>query len=772
MSSKDTIYEKNDLRPDQYQINLNEVLFHNANGYIGVRYDFEEGYPDEYQYHRSQYINGFYDFAPVRQPENLYGLVRKKETMLNVADTQSIRLIIGEEPFSMYSGTLLKSKLWLDMEKGTTVRNVVWRSPLGKELELTITRMASFHQLSLFTIDYEVVPINFSGRIQFETSHEGNVSNYADPNDPRMASEGLQYLTPTGCEIKDGASYITSSTSGSDKEVCSCVMNVLSKEHQQKFEVNHHRAICNLKTRAVRGETIRLLKYSVFCDSIRYEDPKKLAELEMEKALSIPMEQLYQFQKEYLDDYWKNCFIEIKDDPESNMSLRYSRYQLIQSVGKDCYSNIAPKGLSGDGYEGQYFWDTEMYLLPFFTITNPSLARNLLDYRYATLDAARENARSLGHQKGALYPWRTITGRECSGYFPSGSAQYHINGDIVYTIINYYLMTKDLAFIQEKGAEIILETARLWMDTGCFHRGEFHINSVTGPDEYTCIVNNNYYTNIVARFNLTWAVKIYDLLKTSADFLELKEKLNIHEDEILGFQKAADVMYLPFDEELKVNPQDDSFLQKRSWDLGNIPKDHYPLLLHYHPLHLYRHQICKQADTVMAHFIMEDAQTIETMLHSYRFYEKITTHDSSLSYCIFSIMAARLGMEEKALSYYELASNIDLTDQYKNTDDGIHVANMGGVYMAIVYGFGGLRIKEQGISLSPILPSKWKGYRFRLSFEGTGILVQVEEGRCILRLENSGAKEITVYGKRYFLEDTLVISRPHRETANDRSRKE
>lgn len=760
MSNNGTIFEIKDQRPNQYQITLNEALFHNANGYIGIRYDFEEGYPKEYKYHRSQYINGFYDISPVKQPENLYGLVREKQTMLNVADTQTIRLTVGDETFSMYTGTLLKNRLWIDMEKGITVRNVIWRSPGGKELELTITRMASFHQLSLFTIDYEVQTLNFSGRIQFESSHEGLVSNYWDPHDPRVSDECPQFLTAISCEIEDEASYITSVTSRSDKMACSCVKNILSKEHQKKFEVNDHLAVNCLKTKVTRGEKIRLVKYAVFCDSIRYSDPKKLAELEMAKALSTPMEELYQKQREYLNEYWRNCFIEILDDPLSNLSLRYSCYQLIQSVGKDRFSNIASKGLSGDGYEGQYFWDTEMYILPFFTITNPSLAKSLLEYRYTTLELARENARIMGHQKGALYPWRTIMGRECSGYFPSGSAQYHINGDIVYTLIAYYLATKDLAFIQEKGAEIILETARLWMDAGCYYKGKFHINAVTGPDEYTCIVNNNYYTNLVARYNLIWAVKLYNLLKPYADFLELKERLGISEEEILDFQRAADSMYLPYDEDLKINPQDDSFLQKKKWDMESIPEDKIPLLLHYHPLHLYRHQICKQADTVMAHFILEDAETEETIRHSFEFYEKITTHDSSLSYCIFSIMAARLGMEDKAVDYYEMAANLDLMDRHRNTNNGIHVANMGGTYMAIVYGFGGFRLKEDGISLSPILPSQWKGYSFNLSFESSRILVKVKENQVILCLEDGDPKEITVYGKSYLLEDTLQINRP------------
>jgi alpha,alpha-trehalose phosphorylase len=233
------------------------------------------------------------------------------------------------------------------------------------------------------------------------------------------------------------------------------------------------------------------------------------------------------------------------------------------------------------------------------------------------------------------------------------------------------------------------------METGNFYQEKFHINNVTGPDEYTCMVNNNYYTNVIAQYHLYWAVKIYKLLKPFASFYKLIKKINLTEEEIINFRKAADQMYLPYDNELKINPQDDSFLQKRNLDINNIPKDKFPLLLHYHPLFLYRHQVCKQADTLMAHFILEDAQSEETILNSFHYYERRTTHDSSLSYCIFSIIAARLGMVEKAFEYFEHSACLDLQDKHNNTADGIHVANMGGNYMSIVYGFGGFRLKEQ-----------------------------------------------------------------------------
>ena len=757
MKKKQSVYEIINPKLDVYNLQLNEALFHNTNGYIGIRYDFEEGYPEGYDFLPSQYINGFYDYSEMSQAESLYGLVVRSQVMLNIANTQKISLFIDDEKFSMFEGTLLQSKLTLNMDKGTNIRDVIWRSPKGKELHINITRMTSFYQPTLFTIEYQVEPLNFSGDIVIVSGHDVDVTTYFDRTDPRKSDKSIKGINPISCEIKDGASYITSRTTESGLEVCSCVKNMLSKDCQEEFLVNESNATCSLKTYAEQGEIIKLQKYSVFCDSRRYENCRNKVSLELQKAVSLPLKEFYKKQEEYLEDFWHNCYVEIDGDDEMDIALKFNLYQLIQSVGKDKYCNIAPKGLSGDGYEGHYFWDSEMYVQSFFTITNPSISKTLIEYRYETLEMAKENAKILGHSQGALYPWRTIMGRECSGYFPAGSAQYHINGDIAYSIIAYYLATKDMEFIREKGAEIIFETARIWISTGNYYQGKFQINDVTGPDEYTCIVNNNYYTNVLAQYHMNWAVKFYNLLKGSGNLNVLVKKINLKEDEIDSFKKAAENMYLPYDEELRINPQDDSFLKKRKWDINSIPKDKFPLLLHYHPLHLYRHQICKQADTVFAHFILEDAQSEETMLNSFRYYEKITTHDSSLSKCIFSIMAAKLGLEEKAFEYFGDSLKLDLMDQYNNTKDGIHVANIAGNYMSIVYGFGGFRLKESGIYFAPILPKEWNGYRFEICFEDSRLMVIVKKNQCIFNLEHGSAKKITVYGKEYFLEGRLVI---------------
>ncbi len=752
-----TIYELNDIKLDNDTLLLHESLFHNANGYMGVRAAFEEGYPDGYKSIRGQYINGFYDFTEAKQAEKLYGLVQEKQTILNVADTQSVSIYFDEEPFSMFTGTVLQSRRWVDMERGVTGRYVSWRSPLGKEVEITIIRMVSFHILSLFTIECQIKSINFTGDIMIESQHSGNAMNFFNPDDPRTADRAYHYLSPVSCNIQYGASYINAVTSKSNLEVCSCVKNFLSGETERQFIIGDNAAMCQMVTTVNEGEATKLIKYSVFADSIRAQDCKAHAAADMKKALSVPLQDLYQHQEDYLTEYWRNGDVSIIGDEALDIALKYSLFQLVQTASKDEYGNIAAKGLSGEGYEGQYFWDSEMYVQPFFTITNPEITKNLISNRYETLEMAKNNARILGHKKGALYPWRTIMGRECSGYFPAGSAQYHINGDIAYAIVAYYLATDDQAFIRSKGAEIIFETARLWMDVGNFKDGQFHINDVTGPDEYTCMVNNNYYTNLLAQYHLSWAVKMYERFFDMPDFQQLIKRIALTAEEVEGFRDAAEKMLLLYDEALKINPQDGAFLQKKFWDIATIPKDKYPLLLHYHPLHLYRHQICKQADTVLAHFILEDAQSRETIRHSFNYYEHITTHDSSLSRCIFSIVASRLGLKEKAFNYFGNSLNLDLLDLQRNTKDGLHIANMGGNYMAIVYGFGGFRLKEQGIFFEPWLPADWTGYQFRIRYRGSLISVGVSSGSCTFYLEYGEAVNMTVYDKQYLLENLLTV---------------
>lgn len=759
----DMIFEKRGLELTQEALLLSETLFHNANGYIGVRSNFEEGYPEEFTSIRGTYINGVYDITRMKQAEALCGLMEEKQTMLNVADTQGICLNLDGEEFSLFTGKVLSSRRYLNMEAGVSTREVVWESPKGKQIQLEIKRMTSFECLNLFTIEYKVEAINWSGQITLTSALKGEVKKFCDPSDPRVAGESETYLKDFCLEEKDGAAYLTSQTVTSGITMCCGVKNICEKASRRHLQKEGTAFTETIYAPIVLGESVTLVKWSVFCDSLREKNPRTGCEKLLNEAVMRTLPYWYEVQKTYLRHFWDRCDMEIGGDRELNQAVHYNMYVLLQSAGKDCYSNIAAKGLSGEGYEGHYFWDTEMYLQPFFTITVPEISKSLISYRYHILPEAKENAKILGHKKGALYPWRTIMGRECSGYFPSGTAQYHINGDIAYSIVAYYLATGDEEFMEEKGVEILVETARLWMDCGHFYKGKFQIHCVTGPDEYTCVVNNNYFTNAVAQYNLLWAARWVDRLAKSGKLAVLFEKTGITAEEAAGFKGAAAAMFFPYDSELDLNPQDDSFLSKKVWDFAGTPPEHKPLLLYYHPLTLYRYQICKQADTVLAHILFEDKEDLSTRRNTLHYYEKITTHDSSLSACAFSIAAARLGETEKAYGYFGDSAKLDLFNTHHNTKDGIHAANMGGGYMAVVYGFGGLRIKEDGIHLAPSLPEAWKDYRFRFSFHGSTAELYVNEKEVVLRLLEGEGISVYLYEVKYQLSDVITVTEKQRK---------
>ncbi len=737
---------------------LNETLFHNANGYIGVRGCLEEGVPNGTDTMRGIYINGFYDIIPMKQAEMLCNFVDKKETMLNIADTMTVNCVVDGEIFDLLTGRVIEHTRTLDMEKGITRREVVWEAPSGKQIEITSVRMTSFEMLSLFSIEYTVKALNFEGDVRLISVHNPDVTNYSDPSDPRLPAESMRNLDVKDIYADGESSIAIAQARTSGLRVCSLVHHALTAHdgavvRSNATEILGKQGVYTGNVHLGKGSSVTLEKLCLFSDSVRAREPAGRAVRELDTVLSNGLPYYYKKQEAYLKEFWSNCEMEIDGDDDMQNAVIFNMYELLQSAAKDSHASIAAKGLSGEGYEGHYFWDTETFILPFFTLTNPALSKMLLRYRYSTLDKARENAGLLGHKKGALFPWRTITGTECSGYFVSGSAAYHINADIAYAFVNYYITTGDLAFMREAGMEVLLETSRLWMDLGCYNEnGDFVLNVVTGPDEYTCMVNNNYYTNVAAKYNLCWTLKIHRLLKEAGLLEDLDERLGITDEELAGFGKAAEAMLLPYDEHLGINPQDDSFLSKPVWDLAKTPKDHFPLLLHYHPLHLYRYQVCKQADTVLAYFMFENEQSRDVMIRSFEYYEKITTHDSSLSTCVFSIVASRLGLKEKAYAYFGDSAKLDLLNTHSNSMHGIHTANMGGCYMAIVNGFAGLRVTEEGISLAPSLPKDWNGYKFKFVYRGRLLKVAIDKEAVTITLLAGDDLTIRVFGKWVGLE--------------------
>lgn len=747
----DNSLDKNDLLK-------NESIFNVANGYLGVRGNFEEKYPENYTSVRGTYINAFYEKVSIPYGEKAYAFPETMQKIVNVTDTQDINIIIEGQNFSLFEGTVKDFSRYLDMEKGFYRREIHWVSLNGKELKINITRLASLKYLELFAINYEIERVNFDGEVIIESGINGDVKNFTDDNDPRVASGHATILSVSSVNVENGIIQVVSQTQNSKESVADTTIHKCGNIHTVSYEKSE-KSVKAIFRVAPGNEVINFTKYNVYTDSRRYENLKSSGIEIAERLSKEGFDRLLEEQQRYLEEFWTVADINIEGDEKLQSGLRFNLFQLLQSVGKDSISNITAKGLSGEGYEGHYFWDTEIYILPFFTLCNPKLAKQLLKYRYTILDYARKRAKEMGHKKGAAYPWRTIIGEECSSYFPAGTAQYHINGDIAYSYIQYYLVTEDLDFIKEFGAEVVFETARIWLEIGHFDKGLFKIDAVTGPDEYTAIVNNNYYTNVMAKYNLKWAVKFFNLLREK-DIEALNAlciKIKLSEEEISQFIKAYENMYLPYNEELKINAQDDTFLSKAVWDFENTPEDKYPLLLNYHPLTIYRYQVLKQADTVLAHFLLEDEADFETIKNSYDYYEKLTTHDSSLSCAVYSIMASKVGYLEKAYEYFIETARLDLDDTHGNTKDGIHTANMGGTWMSIVYGFAGLRIKDDYISLNPRIPANWGRLKFNFVYKGASVHVDIRKDKTEVSIQTNSPISLKINDKLYsFTKDTMV----------------
>jgi len=725
----------------------NESLFMIGNGYIGVRGAFEEGYPSGDSV-KGSYINGLYDRLDMVHAEKAVGFPTKYDKQPKVADTQTCLVFLDGEPAQLINTKYQNYRRYIDYEKGETVREYEFLTRNNKIAYLKFRRLASFVNLNVVSYSIEV---KYDGEIVLLSILDGDVKPYSDPNDPRISNESKDLMEISDIGEKDDTSYLLLNTKNTSILQATLVKHLILTEND--YSMDHIVKDERVETRITGSDNLILNKICVFTDGIRYSDPLKSAWEILGHLAYENYQTLLEIQKNYLDKFWDIAGIKIYGNDNDQNHIRFMQYQLLQNVGIDPFSNVSAKGLSGEGYEGHFFWDTEIYIFPVLVANQPQRAKNLLEYRYNILERAKERAVELGHKKGAAYPWRTISGIECSGYFPASTAQYHINADIAYAFYFYYEFTKDLDFMVEKGLEVIFETARIWIQIGNFFQDKFHIHEVTGPDEYTALVSDNYYTNMMAKFNLNKAYELYKYFSQIEEptiyekFKLLIEKINLDEEEINMMKRAADNMVLLEDEELGIYAQDSTFLKKPLWDLDI---DKRPLLLYYHPLTIYRYQILKQADVVLAHLLLEEYADYEKMKNSYEYYEKITTHDSSLSYCIYGIMANRFNMVDKAYDYFNQSVLLDLHDTHRNTKDGLHLANIGGTVLSVIQGFAGLRLNGGNLYFRPSVPSQWEGYSFKISFRNC--LVEIDVRREILiKLLEGEYLNLFIYDKEYKL---------------------
>ncbi len=558
---------------------VQETLFSLGNGYIGLRGAHEERFDGLANYSLdATFINGFYDSAPIHHPEPAFALAKEHQFMLNVPNGKCISFSIENETFDLFQGKILHYDRTIDFRTGLVTRSVTWSSPTNKQVSVTSKRLVSFAHKNLFAIQYEIKALNFSGNITLKSGLDGRVKNAETKDDCRFGSVVTgQTLYLLSSEQNEDFSALTQKTAHSGLVLVSAVENeVTNKNKVERHSNSNDQQLEQVyKTKIEQGKAVSLTKYGVYFTSRDSAESEllPLAKRALQDAKKNGFALLCSEQKQFLDQFWHHTNIEIKGNEALEQAIHFSQFHLLQSMGRDGKTSIAAKGLTGEGYGGHYFWDAEMYVAPFFVYSKPDITRKMLEYRYSILDKARLRAREMAHDKGALYTWRTIAGEECSAFFPAGSAQYHINADIAFAIKQYYEATEDDDFIKKYGAEILLETARIWLDIGTYSSqkdNQFTIAGVTGPDEYTAIVDNNFYTNIMAQMHLKFAAETVARLQKlyPSDFARISKAIDLSPNEATEWLKAAEAMYLPYDKKLGVHPQDDTFLSKKKWDLS------------------------------------------------------------------------------------------------------------------------------------------------------------------------------------------------------------
>jgi alpha,alpha-trehalose phosphorylase len=724
---------------------LDETLFALGNGYIGLRGTHEEGFsgPSGASLDGT-YLNGFHEWEAIQYPENAYGLARRNEFMLNVPNGKRIELWIGDERFDLLQGSILNYKRYVDFRHGVVTRELEWESPKRQRVAIKSERLVPLQHKHLFAIRYQVKPINFAGQVRIVSALDGEVKNVEAGDDPRIGSAvsgPALHLIDT--KQSDDFCALVHRTHNSGFTLVSAMDNAVTLNgviSHTSARVGQRVEQC-YEACVEEAQAFVMTKFGAYFSSRDYPESELMerAQEALAAAKARGFDTLCAEQHATLSEFWRQADVEIVGadaDLALQQGIRFNQYHLLQSVGRDGKTNIAAKGITGEGYEGHTFWDTEIYILPFFVYNKPDVAKKLIEYRYNGLPKARERARQMAHEKGALFPWRTIDGEECSSYFPAGTAQYHINADIAYAVKLYVETTGDDAFLLTHGAEIVLDTARIWMGLGHFDGGRFCINAVTGPDEYTAIVNNNYYTNAMARMHLQYAADVSERLRHDHPdvYHRIADAIGLDENESAEWQRAAQQMYLPYDDKRGIHPQDDTFLNKKTWDFAGTPKDKYPLLLHYHPLVIYRHQVCKQADVILAMLLLGDRVSLEDKRRNFDYYESVTTHDSSLSTCIFSIIASEVGYADKAYDYFMETARLDLDDTHGNTCHGVHTAAMAGTWLCVAYGFAGMRAYGGELRFAPTLPKRWKHYQFKVHVRGRLLQVRVDADEVQYRL--------------------------------------
>jgi alpha,alpha-trehalose phosphorylase len=732
-----------------------ESVFAVSNGHIGLRANLDEGEPHALP---GTYLNSVYEVRPLPYAEAGYGYPASGQTVINVTNGKLIRLLVEDEPFDVRYGELRSHERELSLRDGVLRRKAEWTSPSGHNVTVSSTRLVSFTQRAVAAIMYEVSPVDQPVHVVLQSELVANEQLPIMAADPRAAAVLEAPLKPELHGRSELQAMLIHSTRGSGLRVGASMDHVIDGPASLWTNIRGGENFARVTATAGLdvGESLRVVKFIAYGWSSQRSIPAIAAQVEgaLTLARSTGWEGLLAEQRQYLDDFWSRADVEVDGDPEVQQAVRFALFQLLQASARAERRPIAAKGLTGPGYDGHAFWDTESFVLPVLTYTTPDAAKDALRWRHLAMPAALERARNLTLE-GAAFPWRTIHGEESSGYWPAGTAAFHVNADIAGAAIRLVQATGDQKFERDTGLELLVQTARLWASLGYHDPNDgFRIDGVTGPDEYSAICDNNAYTNLMAQQNLLGAVA------AARRHPEQAAELGVDEAELTAWQRAGEAMLLPYDEKKGVHPQAERFTDHEVWDFANTAPDQYPLLLHFPYFDLYRKQVIKQADLVLALHVRGDAFTPDEKARDFAYYEPLTVRDSSLSACTQAVVAAEVGQLDLAYDYLGEAARMDLDDLEHNTGDGLHIASLAGAWLGLVAGFGGMRDCGGSLMFSPRLPGPLDRLAFTLLWHGQRVRVEIVDQSATYTLSGDEPVDLAHHGRVFTLTPDTPVTLP------------
>jgi len=732
-----------------------ESVFALANGHVGWRANLDEGEPHALP---GSYLNGVYESRPLPYAEQAYGLPETGQEIINVTNGKLIRLYVNDEPFDVRDGTLRSHERLLDFRAGVLTRRAEWVSPAGHPVRISSVRLVSLTGRAIAAICYEVEPLGGQTRITLQSELLTNEQLPLADADPRVPPAPADPLSHEYHNATETAVVLVHKTRQSGLRVGAAMDHLIDGPAPVRVEsrVFEDGGLVTATTVLRQGQKLRVIKFVGYGWSGGRSLPAVRDQVwaALTAARQAGWDVMLAQQRAFLDDFWDRADVEVDGDLEVQQAVRFALFHVLQAGARAENRAIPAKGLTGPGYGGHAFWDTETFVLPMLNFTAPEAVASTLRWRHSTLPLAIDRAAQLG-LRGAAFPWRTIAGQECSGYWPAGTAAFHVNADIAVAAVRYVDATGDEEFARGPGMDLLAHTARLWRSLGHHDdQGNFHIDGVTGPDEYSALADDNIYTNLMAAQNLRAAA---DAAKR---YPERARELGVSDGESASWRDAAETMSVPFDEALGVHPQAAGFTRHQGWDFAGTSAAQYPLMLHFPYFDLYRKQVVKQADLVLAMHLCGGAFTAEQKARNFEYYEPLTVRDSSLSACTQATIAAEVGHLDLAFDYLGEAALMDLHDLEHNTRDGVHIASLAGTWVALVSGFGGFRDADGTFSFAPRLPGGLTRLAFTLLIRDRRLRVEVTHAEARYTLADGDPLEIVHHGQTVSLSAGKPQARP------------